>query len=142
MVTLLHRLKDAGRSGVYRAGRVEPIADSVRGSALDFSRIGLRGVSTKEALMSVLHGALGLPAGFGENWDALEDCLSDLSWRGAPGHVFVFEALDSLPHDDTSMLFDVLSSAAQFWRGQGTPFFAVFVDPGRKLALPDLLTEA
>lgn len=142
MGKLLQRLQDAGRSGVYRARRVEPIADSVRGSALDFSRIGLHGVSGKQALMRVLRGALGLPAGFGENWDALEDCLSDLSWRGAPGHVFVFEELDSLPHDDTAMLFDVLSSAAEFWRGQGTPFFAVFVDPGRKLALPDLFIEA
>lgn len=142
MGQLLQRLQDAGRSGVYRTRRVDPIADSVRGSALDFSRIGLHGVSGKEALMSALRGALGLPAWFGENWDALEDCLSDLSWRTAPGHVFVFEGLDSLPQDDKGVLLDVLASAADFWRGQGTPFFAVFVDPGRELALPDLFIEA
>jgi len=40
------------------------------------------------------------------------------------------------------MLIDVLSSAAQFWAGQGRPFFAVFLDPQRRLKLKDLFREA
>ena len=142
MGKLLQRLEDAAKSGVYRTSRIDPLADSLRGNGLDFERIALHGIRDKSALMDALSRSLRLPAWFGANWDALEDCLSDLSWRAAAGHVFVFEGLDSLPQDDAGVLFGVLESAAQFWRGQDKPFFAVFVDPGRKLALPDLFIGA
>jgi hypothetical protein len=39
------------------------------------------------------------------------------------------------------MLVEVLRSAAQFWAAHGTPFFAVFVDPHKRLALGDLFRE-
>ena len=86
--------------------------------------------------------ALGFPGWFGENWDALEDCLTDFSWRPAQGHVLLFENFQTLAKDDLGVLIDVLASAAQFWATQGTPFFAVFVDPARDLALADLFREA
>lgn len=38
------------------------------------------GVSSKEQLMPVREEALRLPDYFGRNWDALFDCLRDLSW--------------------------------------------------------------
>ena len=33
---------------------------------------------------------------------------------------------------------DVLAAAADYWAGRGRPFFAVFIDPGHALALPEL----
>lgn len=142
MGKLLQRLQDAGKSGVYRTSRIDPLTDALRPSGLDFQRIGIRGVAEKSALMEALGSALRLPAWFGGNWDALEDCLTDLSWRAGAGHVIAFEGLDALPQEEQDVLFDVLASAAEFWREQGKPFFAVFVDPGRRLALPDLFTGA
>ena len=142
MGKLIHRLQDAARSGVYRTNRIDPLADAVRGSGLDFARVGMQGVSGKPALMKALRARLRLPAWFGENWDALEDCLTDLSWREAEGHVIAFEACETLPREDLDVLIQVLDAAADFWRGRGKPFFAVFVDPARELALPDLFDEA
>lgn len=142
MGKLLRRLQDAAKSGVYRTSSIDALADVLRGGGLDFARVGLHGVGDKPGLMRSLARALRFPAGFGENWDALEDCLTDLSWREAGGHVFVIEGAESLLQGEGGVLLEVLEAAAEFWRGRGTPFFAVFVDPARGLALPDLFDEA
>ncbi len=72
------------------------------------------------------------------NWDALEDCLSDLSWRQAGGYVLLFRSFEALDQDQLGILIDVLASSAEFWAGRGKAFFAVFIDPARKLSLPEL----
>jgi len=136
MGKLIERLLDASRSGVYRSPRAEPIMDAVRGSALSLVMIRAQG---KEALLTHIAAGLEFPDWFGQNWDALEDCLTDLSWRNAAGHVLVFEKPQ--PGDDLGVLIDVLISAAEFWAAQGEPFFAVFVDPERVLMLADLFRE-
>jgi len=97
---------------------------------------------TEDGLYGEFGAALQFPYYFGENWDALEDCLTDLSWRQAQGHVLVFEGFQSLPADNVGVLIDVLASAAEFWAGEGKPFFAVFIDPARVLVLADLFRDA
>jgi len=141
MTKLIQRLQDAAKSGVYRTSRVDPVADAVRGSQLSFARIPLQDVTEKTALLRRIAAQLGFPAGFGENWDALEDCLTDLSWRQAQGHVLVLEGFQFLPEEELGVLIDVLIKAAEFWAGQGKPFFAVFIDPERLLGLADLFRE-
>src|SRR5260221_7860156 len=78
MSKLLQRLSDASKSGVYRTSRADEILDAARGSALQVARIELAGVTGKEALMTRIAQGLAFPRWFGGNWDALEDCLSDL----------------------------------------------------------------
>lgn len=77
--------------------------------------------------------ALGFPAWFGGNWDALEDCMGDLSWREPPYRLVLKNFRKG---DDLGVLIDVLSSTAAFWDEQGESFLAVFVDPDRSLDLP------
>ncbi|MGE5639881.1 MAG: barstar family protein [Clostridia bacterium] len=141
MGKLTERLLDPSRSGVYRASRTEEIEDALQGTDLRLSRISLAGARDKHALMDALSLALGFPDWFGRNWDALEDCLADLSWRPAQGHVLVLERFDALAKDDLGILTDVLRSSAESWAGRGRSFFAVFVDPGRSTGLQDLFRE-
>ena len=138
MAKLLQRLQDPKRSGVYRTARIDEISGAVKGTSLGLVEIAVGG---KPALLESIAKALDFPDWFGENWDALEDCLTDLSWRKAAGHVLVFEGPGALALDERGTLIEVLASAAQFWAGQGKPFFAVFIDPGRALPLPDLFRE-
>jgi len=141
MAKLLQRLQDAAKSGVYRASRTDAIEDALRGSKLSLARIALQDVTDKVALLRRIAARLAFPAWFGENWDALEDCLTDLSWRESDGNVLVVEGFQSLPAEDRGVLIDVLTSAAEFWAGRGKPFFAVFIDPERTLALAGLYQE-
>jgi len=133
MGKLIERLRDASRSGVYRAARAEEITDAAGGSRLFLARIRF---ADKETLLKNIAAALGFPDWFGANWDALEDCLSDLPGEG---YVVLFE--NPKAGDELGILVDVLRSSAESWAGRGKPFFAVFIDPGRRLALPDLFTE-
>jgi hypothetical protein len=135
MSKLLARLRDPARSGVYRARRAVDIDAATQGSDLD--------VVTVDAATDVFGAvarALGFPSWFGANWDALEDSLSDLSWRERAGYVLIFR---SYPEGDAlGILADVLRSASQSWAERGKPFFAVFLDPQKSLPLPDLYREA
>jgi hypothetical protein len=138
MGKLTERLSDAARSGVYRVLRPDEVVDAAHGTRLDLARVDLAGAADKEALLARLAQALGFPDWFGGNWDALEDCLADLSWRAGAGHVFLLERHGELDLDDVGVLVDVLAAAAEHWAGRGRPFFAVFVDPQGVLALPEL----
>lgn len=135
MGKLGQRLNDASRSGVYRVSADAAVIDAARETGLDMARIEARGDP-----LDALARALQFPGWFGRNWDALEDCLSDLSWRPARGHLLLF---DGFPRgDERGVLIDVLRSSAQFWAARSHPFFAVVVDPGHEVALPDLFRDA
>jgi len=128
MGKLLQRLSDASRSGVYRVARPDEVLDATKRSRLQVTRIALQGVRDKSALLASVGRALRFPSWFGANWDALEDCLTDLSWIEAPGHVLLLQASAGLTQDDFTVFADVLGSAARHWAARGKPFFAVFID--------------
>ena len=139
MSKLLQRLQDASRSGVYRTSGAAPVLDATRGSNLDVVSIRLHGRAGRDAVLGAIAEALAFPSWFGGNWDALEDCLADLSWRRAAGRVLLFEG--ATPGDELGILVDVLAGSAEFWAGRGTSFFAVFLDPDRALPLAELFRE-
>jgi len=137
MGKLIGRLQDPKRSGVYRTARADEILDATRGTGIAVARIAF---APKEGLLQNIARALDFPDWFGGNWDALEDCLTDLSWRAAEGYVLLFEG--AKPGDELGVLIDVLRTAAEHWAGRGKPFFAVFVNPERPLTLPELFRQA
>jgi RNAse (barnase) inhibitor barstar len=133
MSKLLERLQDPVRSGVYRVTRGDAIDEVMRNAA----QIDLKDGDALRAIAK----ALRFPDWFGGNWDALEDCLGDLSWRPSDGHVLVFRNWQALTSDDLGVLIDVLRSSAESWSGRGKPFFAVLIDPQARLTLPQLHRE-
>jgi hypothetical protein len=137
MGKLIGRLQDASRSGVYRSARADEILDAAKGSSLFVARIR---VAAKDELLKSIAAALAFPDWFGGNWDALEDCLSDLSWRPAAGYVLIFD--EATAGDDLGVLIDVLGAAASSWAARGKPFFAVLIDATGRLALPPLFRQA
>ena len=134
MTKLLERLNDLARSGVYRALHDRDIRAALSGHKQDIAMIEIgRG---KDAILAGIAKALEFPDWFGGNWDALEDCLTDLSWRTGTDRVILFRG--AVADDDFDILVDVLTSAAGFWRKRGRAFVAVFIDPDKRLKLPVL----
>jgi len=109
-----------GNNGLYRL--VEGVVPT---GGLTLAGARLTG---KAAMLEAISGALDFPDYFGANWDALEECLTDLSWL--EGDVVLVIDQASVPEkrapEDWGMCLDILADAARFWSDQGRPF-AVFL---------------
>jgi len=136
MGSLIDRLKDASRSGAYRVARASELLEAASEGALCVARIDLAGVHEKAELLRRVAQVREFPDWFGRNWDALEDCLTDLSWWSDSPVVLLIEKHAELPRDVCGVFADVLASAAEYWAERGRPFFAVFV--GGPESLPEL----
>ncbi|MER5931479.1 barstar family protein [Streptomyces sp. NPDC002054] len=83
-------------------------------------RLDLDGVRSKAGLMDACAEAFALPEWFGRNWDALADCLVDLSWLPeAPGRVVVVSSWRGFARarpGDWETLREVLEEAVGYWR--------------------------
>ncbi len=86
----------------------------------------------KEKLLSVLAAKLRFPTYFGHNWDALEECLRDLSWLGdQPRVVIVHEAFPFSSAGDALAIYQgSLADAVVVHRQRGTPPLLEVVFPG------------
>ena len=137
MSKLYARLTDPARSGAYRVEHDRDIRDAVSSGGVDLVPVALG--AGKEAMLAALARSLAFPDWFGGNWDALQDCLTDLSWRKDAPRVLLLSGAGA--GDDLGILVDILASAADFWRERGKAFFAVFVDPAGQLSLRALYRE-
>ena len=60
---------------------------------------------------------------------------------GSGPEVLILEGLDGLPPKDFQVLVEALERVAAARRDGGAPFFAVVIDPRRRLSLPNLYKE-
>ncbi|MCA8955252.1 MAG: barstar family protein [Planctomycetes bacterium] len=86
------------------------------------------GIGDKQDLLTVLAKRLQLPEHFGHNWDALADCLSDLSWLPEGNIYLIHEDLPLAGDRDAAATYvDVLLDAQEDWQREGkarlTPVF-------------------
>jgi hypothetical protein len=104
------------------------IGKAAKDRNLDFSRISLKGVTTKEQFLKKLARELDFPSYFGMNWDALSDLLTDLSWRPAGGYVVFISGFQSLPENmsaEIPLIKDIFASSAGYWKLKKVPFFVI-----------------
>ncbi|MDD5365520.1 MAG: barstar family protein [Gallionellaceae bacterium] len=113
----------AEHNGLYRLpeGRAAAAAIPVPG----------RQLTGKRAMLETLARALDFPGWFGFNWDALADCLTDLSWHDGGIALLIDQAgtPETAAPEDWGVLLDILADAARHWRAEGRPF-AVFLQGG------------
>ncbi len=96
------------------------------------------GIESKTTLFRALVPALALPDWFGTNWDALEECLKDLSWIEKKTVALVHGDLPALPKKDLETYLAILSDAVRDWKeGEEHALLVVFPSSARKALLPD-----
>ena len=125
-------LRDVSRSGVFRAPsrRLPELLAAADTAGFAIIRIDLSAVRNKKELFERLATAFALPGWFGRNWDALADCLGDLSWLPAGGYLVLLEHCDGFRASrgaDFATVLRVFAAASDAWRDLRVPFW-VLVD--------------
>jgi RNAse (barnase) inhibitor barstar len=112
--------------GTLSQGRTE--LELCKGRGLFATAVSLRDVATKEALLSNISTAMSFPSYFGANWDALNDCLRDLSWLKPKGVLLVLEESHNVWQETSlsAMLIELWLSCAEVWARQEVPFHLAF----------------
>jgi Barstar (barnase inhibitor) len=116
-------------NGVYRApAEVALLQTIVRRVGLRWVVVDLRRARGKHALLSACARGFVFPAGFGGNWDALADCLQDLSWLAEPGTVALLRGAADFAvaaPDEHALLLEILGATAEYWQPRGRVFIVL-----------------
>ena len=144
MESLEQRLREPRKSAVYRAPELpHELECAARAAQLRLFTVDASVARTKAQMLGLLGRTLEFPSWFGRNWDALEDCLTDLSWIEQPGaliHIEGFGAYAKADPDGFAILLDIFKTSAEYWRGEGKCFWVIFTGkPAAGLELPVLL---
>ena len=127
---LADRLRKGTGAGVYHlpADGGEAIAAAATSGGLGVARADLNGCADKAEFLRRIAAALHFPAWFGHNWDALADCLTDMSWWPAAGHVLILEHADrfrTAAEGDFLTALEILEEAARDRSADDAPLWTL-----------------
>lgn len=129
-------LPPAEHNGLYAVpSDVAPLRRAARDAGLAWHVVDLQRARGKRALFTAFSREFAFPATFGGNWDALADCLQDLSWRTEPGRIVLIRGaalFAAASPDDHETLCEILEAAAQFWRGRKKMFVVLTDDSDQR----------
>ncbi|MGO8746475.1 MAG: barstar family protein [Thermoguttaceae bacterium] len=74
------------------------------------------GISTREQVFDVLGRELKFPSYFGKTWDALWDCLSDLSWIARHRVIIAHDGIPDLDPVALRTYFELLAQCIRQWK--------------------------
>jgi RNAse (barnase) inhibitor barstar len=136
-------LKESAKAGVFHlSADARGIAKSAEAAGLAVFRIDIGHAHDKKDFLGDVSKAMKFPDWFGGNWDALADCLKDLSWADAKGWVVILEKSKHFcagHRHEFEEAMDVMAEATAFWRSQGKPFWTLIGGPdGWKSGWPDM----
>ena len=117
--------------GVYRwcperpAAAVSDAQQWAAESGWHAAALRLHDVHSKDAFLERCAVDLALPSWFGRNWDALADCLTDLSWWGeASGYLLLADPwaqFERAAPQAATTAVDVFVTATDHWAARQVP---------------------
>ncbi|MBI4996014.1 MAG: barstar family protein [Rhodocyclales bacterium] len=123
-------LADPGKAGVYHLPQSDKKQLMAAAKAADIAafRVNLAKAANKDQMLVAIAKALKFPDWFGHNFDALADCLADMSWKPAEGYLVLLEHCDGIhgkAEGDFVSTLQIFEQAANDWRETGVPFWCL-----------------
>lgn len=130
-------MADAGHAGVARlpADGSDWLA-AAQQAGLVVARADLQDCRDKDALLKAIASALDFPDWFDPNWDALRDCLLDLSWLPPDGWVLVLnqaQQLQASEPESLATLLDICAEVSGIWLDDDLAFWTLVDLPAGSL---------
>lgn len=99
-------------------------------------------IGTKKELLDALDVGLGFPDYFGGNWDALDECLRDLSWVEPAQVVLAHEDLPMRADPEwLKMYLSILHDAVVHWNAKPEHDLVVVFPKECESAVRELMAE-
>jgi Barstar (barnase inhibitor) len=99
-------------------------------------------VTSKDEFLELCADTFTFPDWFGHNWDALHDCLTDLTWEEpAAGHLVVYAGWQALAQEDPESFataLEIFAETSDLWQDTDTPMAVLFPVTADQEALADL----
>lgn len=121
----LESVLESGRGGVWFVPSpldYKSVQAAAKRAGFASFHIDGKNIARKEQLLTHAAVALHFPKDFGQNWDALEECLTDLEWVEADGYVIYYDQIDGLLNahpDQFETLVEILRDAVASWKEDG-----------------------
>ena len=118
-------LMEENRGGVWFLSKpldLKRVQSAAKSAGYACFHIDGKNIARKEQLMNHVATALRFPKHFGHNWDALEECLTDLAWVDGDGYVIYYDHIDGLlgAHPDQFETFvEIVRDAVASWKEDG-----------------------
>ena len=121
---------DASRAGVYHLphGNTDSLLAGAAAADCVVLRVDLAAARDKDDMLAAIARDLRFPEWFGQNWDALTDCLLDMGWLPATAYLIILEHCDGIhgrAESDFVTLMQTFQNAAQTWREDDVPFWCL-----------------
>jgi hypothetical protein len=117
--------------GIYRlTSRAKP--SSVLAEVADHGWQGFyidgRSVADKDAFLQAGAETMQFPAYFGSNWDAFEECATELTWLLASGYVLLYDKMARFANgepEEWTTARSILGDTIAYWQKQPVPFYVL-----------------
>ena len=84
------------------------------------------GIYGENNLFSNIASKLKFPNYFGNNWNALNDCLNDLSWIKEKNIMLIHSDLPTLTKEELRIYLEILADTVAGWENDAKHTFCVF----------------
>ncbi len=117
--------------GLYRLTadvKIEELASLCQEYSFQFLYIDGKDVTNKAKFIKAAAETMNFPDYFGDNWDAFDDCINDLSWLSANGYILLYTHPDNFAKNDPSewsIALDVFQEAVEYWAGTDIPMYVL-----------------
>ena len=89
-----------------------------------------REIRDKQSFLQKVAEVMRFPDCFGYNWDALEECITDLDWCPAARYILIYdypEAFSKAEPEQWKIAYDILRSAVEYWQEIDIPLEVLLI---------------
>lgn len=143
MNPLLLHLHQQRAAGIYQVTDVDrtDLAAACQAEGIQFFYLDGNQITSKSEFLHRVAPVMRFPEYFGYNWDALEDCLTELDGGSEAGYLLLYSRADRFAMtnpEQWDVLLQILHSAIAIWQETHTPMYVLLQSPIPLANLPTI----